>query len=683
MAEVKITIKVDDQTGGALGKLGGEASGAGASVKSLGDSCQSSSSRVMDFIKGLAGFEILNKASEWVKNLVTDFITFNSSNEQYLTTLKTLLGSQEAANDKFQELNDLARETPFQIDDLVKAFIKLKAMGLDPSIQQMTTLGDAVSALGGAPETFDRIARALGQINTKGKVSAEELMQLAENGIPAYEILRQKLGLTADQVANIGKYGVSSKSALDALFEGMAERYGGQMASLNDKWKGIIEELKSFWRDFMTDIGDAGAFDALKSKLNDLRTWIRELFKTGQAQQWAQDISTAISAVVTVGAEVAGVIKALWDILASAPSGAITYFENLSKGMSDAKSGADSLKGTVTDFTPWQNFQGFMSQWGENIVDAIVFAGKSAGAAIALLVTDAWDSLTGLWTVLEGLAAMIVGVFTLNPSTFISGVETIKNAMSTFVSDIGVNWNAFVKTIADAWSAMLASMGAMIPESVSSIVTSFVSGLSELIDSGTKAGVGMMSALISGIESLLGGLASPFVDIAGAVTSGLSSLPDIARDIGVSIMDSLISGLESLLGKLMETVSSIASAFSSLAGASASGVVLATGEYHTGGVIPVYHSGGEIPRYHTGGALSYDERLIIAQTGEGVVSRSGMSALERINSGAVGGQTINLSPSITVNASSGDGAGIARALDAELARMWKYNRSELRRVVSA
>ena len=47
------------------------------------------------------------------------------------------------------------------------------------------------------------------------------------------------------------------------------------------------------------------------------------------------------------------------------------------------------------------------------------------------------------------------------------------------------------------------------------------------------------------------------------------------------------------------------------------------------------HSGGMVPPWYAN--LKPDERRIIGQTGEGMVSRKGMAALDRINSGDLGG----------------------------------------------
>lgn len=63
--------------------------------------------------------------------------------------------------------------------------------------------------------------------------------------------------------------------------------------------------------------------------------------------------------------------------------------------------------------------------------------------------------------------------------------------------------------------------------------------------------------------------------------------------------------------------------------------------FHEGG--EVMHQGGMIKKAHSGMAIASDERLILAQTGEGILSRRGMAALggagelNRLNSGKGGG----------------------------------------------
>jgi tape measure domain-containing protein len=62
----------------------------------------------------------------------------------------------------------------------------------------LTAIGDASSGLGLGAEGLDRITRALGQMRAKGKVSAEEMLQLTEAGVPAWAILSKAIGKSTD-----------------------------------------------------------------------------------------------------------------------------------------------------------------------------------------------------------------------------------------------------------------------------------------------------------------------------------------------------------------------------------------------------------------------------------------------------------------------------------------------------
>ena len=79
---------------------------------------------------------------------------------------------------------------------------KLEMAGLGGKYleKNIIAVGDAVSAVGGNTETLNGVATALTQISMKGKVSAEEMQQLAERGIPAYKLLAEGMGVTEAQL---------------------------------------------------------------------------------------------------------------------------------------------------------------------------------------------------------------------------------------------------------------------------------------------------------------------------------------------------------------------------------------------------------------------------------------------------------------------------------------------------
>ena len=58
----------------------------------------------------------------------------------------------------------------------------------------LRSIGDASAAAGKGKEGIDRIALALGQMRAKGKVPSEEMRQLTEANIEAWDILAGRNG---------------------------------------------------------------------------------------------------------------------------------------------------------------------------------------------------------------------------------------------------------------------------------------------------------------------------------------------------------------------------------------------------------------------------------------------------------------------------------------------------------
>ena len=68
--------------------------------------------------------------------------------EQFNAQLVTVTGSQREATVAFQEMERFARLTPFALDENVQAFIRLKALGIDPTIELMTDFGNVAAGFG-------------------------------------------------------------------------------------------------------------------------------------------------------------------------------------------------------------------------------------------------------------------------------------------------------------------------------------------------------------------------------------------------------------------------------------------------------------------------------------------------------------------------------------------------------
>ena len=217
---------------GGIGRAGGAATAGASSMKSYGGSILGTvGSMVRMSVVGTLVYSAITAITQAVTDSIGALGSYMSKMEQNQIAFESFLGSAGAARVFQQDLVKLAADTPFELPQLTQASKKMLAFGFAARdiVPMMTAVGDAVSGLGGSALMIDRVTIALGQMKAKGRVQGDELLQLAEAGIPAYQILQEKLNLTGKQVANIGREGIKADVAIKALVEGMNDRFGGMM----------------------------------------------------------------------------------------------------------------------------------------------------------------------------------------------------------------------------------------------------------------------------------------------------------------------------------------------------------------------------------------------------------------------------------------------------------------------
>jgi len=206
-------------------------------------------------------------------------IRFNAQLESSRLAFETMLGSTEAAKEMLDGLYELAAKSPFEFPQLIEAAQRMKAFGMaaDEIIPTMTAVGNAVSALGGDAQKIDRITLALGQMQSKGRVMAQEMLQLSEAGVAAWDILATKAGRTRREMSDLVEKGlVPAHWALQALTEGMDERFGGMMAKQADTMRGVTTTIRDYFNQFM-GLGTESLFENLKGGLMGLRDTLADL----------------------------------------------------------------------------------------------------------------------------------------------------------------------------------------------------------------------------------------------------------------------------------------------------------------------------------------------------------------------------------------------------------------------
>jgi len=150
------------------------------------------------------------------------------------TSIGIMLKSKEAGDQLFATMQLIADRTPFSFEDVSKTTASLLAMGFEASKipTLFNTIGNVATSTGTGAEGLDRITRALGQMQAKGKITTEEMMQLTEMGIPAFKLLAQATGTSEEALRDMVTKGVvPAATNLDTLVRAMQGNYGDVMAS--------------------------------------------------------------------------------------------------------------------------------------------------------------------------------------------------------------------------------------------------------------------------------------------------------------------------------------------------------------------------------------------------------------------------------------------------------------------
>ncbi|OFC71819.1 tape measure protein [Alteromonas confluentis] len=189
--------------------------------------------------------------TELVRNLADTTRRF----EILQSALVTATGSATAAVSVFKSIQQTAAETPFSVEQLTTAFIKLKNLGLDPSKAAIMSYGNTASAMGKSLDQF---------IEAVADASVAEFERLKEFGIRAKNqgdtvtfTFKGVRTTVANEASAIENY-LLRLGNID--FAGGIER---RAATLD----GAISNLGDSWDNLMFSIAETGVSDIMKTSL--------------------------------------------------------------------------------------------------------------------------------------------------------------------------------------------------------------------------------------------------------------------------------------------------------------------------------------------------------------------------------------------------------------------------------
>lgn len=298
----------------------------------------------------------------------------------------TMLGSAEKAEDMMGTLADFAARTPFELSGLQDATRQLLAYGFtaEEVVPMLTAVGDATAALGTGQYGIEAVTRALGQMQTRGKVSAEEMLQLTEAGIPAWKYLAEAIGTdTAGAMEQVSKGAIDASTGIKALTDGMERDFGGMMESQSKTLAGLASNLVDAFTQPLMEIRNSDAYASLVDAFSDLVDAAGPF-----TESMLPHLESGLSAVAGVVESAADGLQAFADMSEESQSniiGLVTAAATAGPAMSVLGRGIN-VAGKATEGAGklFESFGGIAGKVGDKLLD-FATAPATAGTALGKL----------------------------------------------------------------------------------------------------------------------------------------------------------------------------------------------------------------------------------------------------------------------------------------------------------
>lgn len=325
---------------------------------------------------------------------------------QYEIAFQTMLKSAEADTQMLRDLQQFAAETPFDVPGVVSAGQQLMAFGFkaEEIIPMLTNLGDAASGLGLGTEGVSRLAYALGQMQTSGKLNAQDMMQLTSAGISAWDMLAQAAGKTVAEMKDLcSKGAIDSKAAVQTIVAGMNDQFGGMMAKTSDEVSGLLANIEETAGNTSAAVGKylTEAFN-IKGILKDVSDRLGEFQQkmqtaTEQGKSMGDVIKECVPAPVIAAIGAFAAVLAVVSVAAVATLGAVL---GLSAGIVAAGAAIGAVAALVVTY--WDEIVDAVNIAVQAILDTVVIIGTAITEAVLGVVNwivgaigDMWADITG------------------------------------------------------------------------------------------------------------------------------------------------------------------------------------------------------------------------------------------------------------------------------------------------
>ena len=208
-------------------------------------------------------------------------IRFNATLEQQQIAFETLLGSAEAAATRVAELTRFAAETPFGLEEVIRAnrLLQVLTNGALAASDGMRLVGDSAAATG---RSFEEAAFWIGRLHSglqNGQPVGEATLRLIEMGLITGDLQRRLNSLAANGIIGGEAWAVAGQAF---------SRFSGSMEKQSKSLNGLLSTLSDTFQQL--------AATATEDAFGDFKASAQELISFMQRPATIQAVTGFVSA---------------------------------------------------------------------------------------------------------------------------------------------------------------------------------------------------------------------------------------------------------------------------------------------------------------------------------------------------------------------------------------------------
>ena len=492
----------------ATNKLGGEMEDTSKKASVFGDVLKAN--LASDAIK--AGLNGIVKGVKSLASAITDVIlkpgfdrAMNIEGAQF--KLKGLGHDAQTVDEIMQNALASVKGTAYGLDDASTVAASAVAAGIKPGKDLERTLKLVADASAIAGSDMGEMGAIFNKVASAGKMSAEEINQLNERGIPITQLLAETMNVSTEEIKNLVSAGkIGFPELQNAIEKGM----GGAAQTMGQTFEGAVSNVQAAFSrlgaGIMTPFTSTltPALGIATSIIDDIAAGTTENIQV-KTNQLGEMLKTACSSLLS-GLE--PFLNSLLEIVKQ-------LLPELAKILPDlVKMGMEIIK---------------------NLVNGIAQALPTLIPVAVEMINTILNGLVGMLPTLvqaaiEIVVALVNGISDSLPTLIPAIVEAVILIAQTLIDNIDILLQAAINLFMALVKAIPEIIKVLVPK-IPDIITSIVNALVENIPILLAGAIELFMALVQAIPEIVVVLVQNLPQIVTAIIEGLSRLPELIWNI--------------------------------------------------------------------------------------------------------------------------------------------------------